>query len=406
MNKILLPLVFLSVLFSLLATSLSAQDDRSRNPEYQAVILNYDKSCFGNNQALPVGKYFVINGAVRSDISYVEALLYSAGRAEKGYPLFQGSWRRNVDGPRAALFNIPMNHQLIGNAEYDVVIQYFRETTPQERSAVKADMIRLMDSYVDQSLEAIFARSTPDDRTNQMVGDMNNIARKGLAFYRNRQGIVFKAFSELAKGKLRQLMAAHPAGSTKNGVDNATSAKRRALLTTEFKTLIHGELEAYLNVDLFALADRLPIRNYPTERLKNPIGLNIGLAAALIDMNATPANYGFAPYVGISYPIAANSKSSILRTATLGGGLFMTGVRDANGDTYTGPLLRAPAYLAVGIKPFPYIRLQAGTAFLNYTYADGRTVTAVRPMIGLALEFDFSLNNKNGLEKSTDPNKD
>ncbi len=403
MNKIWLPLALIMTLI----TVSFAQDERNRPNEYQAVILNYEKSCFGNNQPLPVGKYFVINGAVRNDISYVEALLYSSGRADKGFPLFQGSWRRNIDGPRAALFNIPMNHQLIGNADYDVVIQYFRETTPQERSVVKADIIRLMDSYIDQSLEAIFARTTPDDRTSQMIGDMNNIARKGLAFYRNRQGVVFKTFSELAKGKLRQLMASHPAASTKNGIDNATSAKRRNLLATEFKTLIHGELESYLNVDLFALADRLPIRNYPTERMKNPLGLNIGLAASILDMNSTPTNYGLAPYVGISYPIAPNSSSNLLRTATVGAGLFLTSVTDGNtNQVYTGPILRAPAYLALGLKPFPYFRLQAGTTFLNYTYNDGRSITLIRPMVGLALEFDFSLNNKNNLDKAGDANKD
>jgi hypothetical protein len=82
-------------------------------------------------------------------------------------------------------------------------------------------------------------------------------------------------------------------------------------------------------------------------------------------------------------------------------------VTDGNtNDVYTGPILRAPAYLALGLKPFPYFRLQAGAAFLNYTYADGRTITLVRPMVGLALEFDFSLNNKNNLAKTIDSNKE
>ncbi len=400
MNKIWLSFALTTTIF---ATAF-AQDAKSSEPEYQAVILNYEKSCFGNNQALPVGKYFVINGAVRTDISYVEASLYSGGRSQKNNPLYQGSWRRNADGPRAALFNIPMNHQLIGNTNYDVVIQYFRETTPQERSTVKANIIVWMDSYIDQALEATFARSTPDDRTEQMIGDMNSIARKGLAFYRNRQGYIFKSFSDLTKGKLRQLMASHPAATTKSGIDNATSAKRRQLLQSEFKTLVHGELGGYLDNDLFALADRLPIVNYPTERMKNPIGLNIGAAAAIIDGNATPINYGFAPYLGISYPIASKSKNAILRTATVGAGLFLTSVRDGvTNEPYTGPILRAPVYVALGIKPFPFIRLQAGATALNYTNpGDGKVKTMIRPMIGLALEFDFSLNNKNTLSQKVD----
>ena len=85
-----------------------------------------------------------------------------------------------------------MNHQLIGNTQYDLVIQYFRETTPQERSKLKADLFKSLDWYIDQSLESVFGRNIPEDRSTQMIGDLNGIARKSMAFFRNRQGLNFK----------------------------------------------------------------------------------------------------------------------------------------------------------------------------------------------------------------------
>jgi hypothetical protein len=385
------------------APRISAQIDQS--VEYQAVILNYERSCFGDNKPLPLGKYFVINGAVRTDISYVEAILFSGGRMEKGRPLYQGSWRRSLGNNSAALFNIPMNHQLIGNTQYDVLIQYFRETTPQERSKLKSEIIKSLDWYADQSLEAVFARNSPDDRSQQMISDLNNIAKKAMAFYRNRQGINFKGFSDLSKGKLRQLMMAHPAAKSTGGIENATSARRRNLLTSEFKTLMHGEIESYLNVDLFILADRLPINNYPTERIVNAVGLNVGLGMLVIDASQSPMNTGIAPYIGISIPIANKSNSEILRTASVSGGLFLTSVRDGGGDIYKGPILSTPSYLALGIKPFRFIRLQVGASFVqqsitNATGGEEKKPISVKPMIGLALEFDFSFKNKNNLNNS------
>jgi hypothetical protein len=386
-------LLSLGLLFAQVST-VSAQMDQS--VEYQAVILNYERSCFGDNKPLPLGKYFVINGAVRTDISYVEAILYSGGRMEKGRPLYVGSWRRSLGNNTAALFNIPMNHQLIGNAQYDVLIQYFRETTPQERTRLKAELIKSLDWYTDQSLEAVFARNAPDDRSQQMLSDLNNISRKAMAFFRNRQNLNFKGFSDIPKGKLRQLMMAHPAAKSTGGVENSTSARRRNLLTSEFKTLIHTEIENFLNVDLFILADRLPITNYPTERIANAVGLNVGLGALLFDANKSPMNTGVAPYIGISFPILNKSNSEILRTASVSGGLYLTGIRDATGEVYTGPILRTPTYIAFGIKPVRFVRLQLGAAFVQQTDAT-KTKLSVKPMIGAALEFDFSFKNKNSL---------
>ena len=268
---------------------------------------------------------------------------------------------------------------------------------------MKKKLIKSLDWYTDQSLEAVFARNSPDDRSPQMIGDLNSIARKAMAFFRNRQGLNFKGFSDLPKGKLRQLMMAHPAAKSIGGVENSTSARRRNLLTSEFKTLMHGEIESYLNVDLFILADRLPITNYPTERIANAVGLNVGLGSVLIDANKSPINTGVAPYIGISFPILNKSNSEILRTASISGGLFLTGIRDATGEVYTGPLLRTPTYLAFGIKPIRFIRLQAGLAFVQQTMQPtkpGDAVTnklSVKPMAGIALEFDFSFKNKNSL---------
>ncbi len=389
------------------AIQIFAQD----NAQYQAVILNYDKGCFGDNKPLPVGKYFVINGAVRSDISYVEAVLYSAGRSDRSRPLHIGNWKRNIGAKSAALFNVPMNYQLIGDANYDVLIQYFREATPQERNKLRSDAIKALDAYVDQSLEAIFARQQPDDRSAQIINDMNNIARKGMSLYRNRQDVYFKGFSDIARGKLRQLMDSHPAGAQRKGIDNATSAKRRNMLNSEFKTIAHSEIESFLSTDLFINADRLLIRNYPTEGLKNPIGLNIGFAAAIVDGTATPANYGIAPYIGLSYPILRKSNSEILRTLSASAGIYLTGVKDNNSTVLTGPFLRAPVYAGIGIKPVRLLRINIGMVALNQELAGEkpsdptRTITLIRPMIGAALEFDFSLNNKNSLKTSDKTDK-
>jgi hypothetical protein len=81
-------------------------------------------------------------------------------------------------------------------------------------------------------------------------------------------------------------------------------------------------------------------------------------------------------------------------------------VRDAGGEVYKGPVLATPLYVSLGIKPIRFIRLQAGVAFVQQTIAPAtpndspKNVTSVKPMVGIALEFDFSFKNKNNLSNT------
>jgi hypothetical protein len=132
----------------------------------------------------------------------------------------------------------------------------------------------------------------------------------------------------------------------------------------------------------------------------------VGLGSIIFNTNQSPWNTGLAPYIGISVPIANKSNSEILRTASVSGGLFLTGVRDAGGEVYKGPILATPLYLSLGIKPIRFIRLQAGLAFVQQTIQPvtpndtPKNVLSVKPMIGIALEFDFSFKNKNSLNNT------
>jgi hypothetical protein len=39
--------------------------------QYATLVLNYEKSCFGENEPLPAMKFFVVTGVANADIPYV-----------------------------------------------------------------------------------------------------------------------------------------------------------------------------------------------------------------------------------------------------------------------------------------------------------------------------------------------
>ena len=101
--------------------------------QYETIILNYEKSYFGENQPLPAEKYFIINGTIRSDVQYVEGLIYSAKGKDNRKPLLTNFWKRDYNNS-APVFNLPINIKLTEGKDYDILLNFYRDITEKERA--------------------------------------------------------------------------------------------------------------------------------------------------------------------------------------------------------------------------------------------------------------------------------
>lgn len=346
--------------------------------QYKTLILNYEKSAFGDNEPLPARKYFNITGVISSEMGYVEVVFYTAKDKRKGDPIYQNFWKRDLNS-QSTKFTTPIHYKLREGRSYDVIVRYFKKTTSLEKDSLRSGLLKILEAYVNQSYEASGKKVKFRKSTKRMLMDLNKVVTTGAMLYRTRTMTGFQGFSDVVALKFEQIEG--------QNLNEKTDSKQ---FFSELKGILTTELEQYLNNELYVLADDKLISNYPTEKIQNYLPVNIGYGGALLDTDFDNFNYATAPYVGLSFPFGKEGgKSKFWSRASFSVGVILNqNLKDQDQTEFTGPIFNLPLYAALGYRAFRFIRVNAGITVLE-NVAD--TKIDVYPFIGISAELNLSL---------------
>ena len=354
--------------------------------QYETLILNYEKSCFGQNEPLPAQKNFIITGIASNNIPFVEVNIYSSKGIQAAQPIYSTFWKRDLNS-RSLNFNVPINFKLREGKEYDVLIRYFRQTTTPERDSLQRSMHRMLGAYVDQAFKISNTELGLVNSSRQTMNDLNKIVTAGLSNYRTRTSIQFNGFSDIVKLKLKQLDDLKLSKGSDDNEKGSRLAYRKQMLS-ELKAIIKTEANQYLTPDLSIMVDDKYINDYPTEKVQNYLPVNVGYGAAVFNSDFENFNYAAAPYVGLSLPFGKEGGSAFWSKSSLSVGAFITNMTDQDNTEYTGPIFKIPVYASLGYRAYRFIRINAGATFLENTVTNSLSIV---PFIGISAEFNVSV---------------
>ncbi len=377
----------LTILLTIASLSMQAQ--------HATVVYNYERNNFNENQALPPEMNFIINGGVAEDINEVAINLYRSGDNKRKKSLYEGVWKRPY-GSQQDIFAVLMNYKLRGGGEYDITIDYFRSISDAEREYLKVRLFQTLDAYITSSLEVNRTRIELTKPYKIIMRDMNTIVEDGLSIYKSRNEIAFDGFSDVVKGKIKQIEDANLSkGKFLFGKKKRESKAAYAnQLLADLKQLIHNETEQFLNSDLLTAKDTKLVDDYPVEKNRGSLSLNVGYGGVHFDGGFNNLDYGTAPFVGVSLPFGRKAFSPFWANTSISAGVFVTNFTNVAGEEISGPLVKRPTYVGLGYKMFKFIRLNAGATFTERINASSGLELKdinVRPFVGISAEFNLSV---------------
>ena len=373
--------------------------------QYETVLLNYEKSYFGENQPLPADKYFIVNGTIRSDIQYVEIKIFAPKGKDDRTPLFTNFWKREFDN-NSAVFNLPVNYKLKEGKDHDILLNFYRTIRAKERAKLTESIFRTLDAYVDQSMNYSVKKIKLMRNDRQTITDLNEIVYRGMSLYRSRTLATFPGFSDMVKMKIKQIENVKLKKAGKMEISSDTLGSRmtmRTQLINELKEILHQEVLPYVNAEIYVLLDDKYMDNYPTETVRDAYFLapHFGYGGVAVGMK-DDFSYGSKMYAGLSVPLSKRSKNKFLSNTSISFGAFLGNFKDIEGNEISGPLFKVPTYISLGYRPFGFFRIQAGAAFLENVTPGGSTIAGfgnkveIRPFIGISAELNVWFNlNKN-----------
>jgi hypothetical protein len=363
------------------------------NAQYETLVLDYEKSCFGQNEPLPSNKNFVITGVANANIPYVEVAIYDGKHKEGDEAVYETFWKRDLNS-QSPKFTVSINQHLRENKAYDVLIKYYRVATAGEAEALQTNLANTLDAYIEQSYKLSNSNIDFNKSPKKTITDLNEIVITGMSQYRHRTRFSFESFSDVVEMKIEQIekqsLKSVSNANAANGDDAGTRVIFRNKLLTELKDMIHTEVGQYLNRELYIMIDDKYIEDYPTEELQNSLPVNIGYGGALLSTDFNNFNYTAAPYLGLSFPFGKEgSQSKFLQRSSLSFGVILDqNLFDQDNVAYRGPIFGVPVYGALGYRAFRFIRVNAGVTVLeNVTTSN----INIYPFIGISAELNLSL---------------
>jgi hypothetical protein len=371
--------------------------------QFESIEYNYEKNWFGENQALPAEKSWLLNGNLPDNVNMVELAIFRPGKIDKG-ALYISNYRL-ADGNSARRFSIPVNKNLQGNEEYTLVLRYFKNATPAEVKRLANEVTDALRAYLDLSTVAGRNRIDLAKHPDLMIQDLNQIVGDGLSLYRNQLGVEFKGFSGLVEDKLEQIddLKLRKAKFNILGKDENSDEKQEKRIAyfkqnmNELSTLMEREVRQYLSYDFFVLKQTRVIDNYRTENTRWSLPINLGYAAVYndnsnVDQLEDVGNTKFegSPMVGLSIPLGnpyLNNK--FWSNSSISAGVLLQNLEFSDTREMTGPVVDRPLYLAYGYKTAYFIRINAGTTIL--TEKGGSDEIEFGPFIGLSVEINLWL---------------
>ena len=362
--------------------------------QYETAVFDYQNSYFNNGQALKAEQNLMISGNISRKVERVEVSLYSA-KGNHRKPLYVGSWKRAY-GNTQETFNMPFNYKLKGDANYDVVVDYYRTIGKEEKDALRKSIYDAVDAYLTQSFATNGKTVKLINSMDAVMSDINTIVKDAFFYYRNDSEVVFPGFSDVVKRSISSMMGRklkYGEAAALNDDKQAARAELYQKRLTELQGVAHNEIDQVLNTELLIRSDSRQAADYPTEHTRNELSVNVGYGATYLSGNLNNLDYARAPYAGLSFPLGNGALSSrFWSNSSISVGAYFNNFKDKNDNTLTGPIFGRPYYAAYGYRMFRFLRLNAGATFLQSDAANNGIGNLnakgiqVRPFIGISAE--------------------
>ncbi len=323
------------------------------------VSFDYAKENFNENQPLPAEVYFTLTSPISKQVMAVGVDIYRGKDSKKNEPLYSGLWKRN-NGNMTEVFYLPINYKLRGSDEYDFVLNYFRKVTETEQAQVSSRLYQLLQTYTDQAFEK-GKKVDLIKNSSQTVADYNEVVNTALARYKNTSGITFPGFSDLVKNKIDRLEDVKFSRK-----DTLSYNQQRTKALQELNDILKLEVAFVESSDWLTIADTKNIDNYPVEKTRNILTVQIGYGGTYLDGDIDNLSYGAAPKVGLVFPLgnAAFTSRFWSRTAIVAG-IYLDNFEDEFDNKISGPVVGKPIYAGLGYNIFRFVRLNAGVSVLE-----------------------------------------
>lgn len=366
--------------------------------QYETVIFNYDKSFFNEGKALPAEKKFMITGEISSAIQMVELKIFETSSITRK-PVYETMWKRHSSNTRNT-FTLPVNYALRGGDKYTLLINYYKVARPEMLDAMLEQLEESVYSYIDQSMMIEKNNLHVSKHPKMMLADMNSIVENGLYFYKNRINFEFTGLSDIVLDKLYQIRdlklkkAKFNVFTRKEDDPENIKIKFAQEQIEALKTMVVKEIVQFANMNLLVVADSKKIVDYPTEKTKNMLAINLGYAGVYNEGSFDDFSSGSGAFAGISLPFGKAAFSSPFWSKTsISIGVFFENIKFSDENIASGPVVNRPLYLGLGYKALPFIRLNAGSAILQSPKDSGGLSDLdrvyLRPYVGLSVEFDL-----------------
>ncbi len=383
-----------------LFTTLLVLAGLTANAQYETVIFNYDKSYFNEGRSLPAESKFMLTGETNRDVQMVELLVYESPDTERK-PIYSTIWKRQDSNSRNT-YTIPVNFPLRGNDRYTFIINYYKPASVNQQKQLMKQLEESLWAYLDQSFVISRSHLNMTKHPRIMIEDMNSIVKSGTHFYKNRINYTFPGFSDIVKDKLYQIKNLKLKKAKFNVFSKKEDGTRDLKLKfaneqiESLKVLVAKEVLQYYNSNMLVVADSKKVINYPTEKTKNVLAINVGYAGVYNDGSFDDFSSGNAAFAGISIPFGKAVFSAPFWSKTsISTGIFLEDIKFSDINIATGPIVKKPIYLGLGYRALPFVRINAGATFLQSDQLSNNISNInvdkiyVRPFVGLSIEFDF-----------------
>ncbi len=334
------------------------------------VIFQREIQGFDGGISLPAQKNFVISGDIPEIITKVEVKIYNDSRLEKLY--YSAGWSRGL-ADNSTIFKVPVNQLLRSNEEYTFVLKFYTGIEKNENIQIGDMLQNVISEYVNAQTRIKRTYLVFNKPPEAMLNELNAIVRAAF----NDYDVEIFSFSDIVTDKIKQIESSKivPEGEDLNTV-NALS---------ELKNLLNSEIGVFLPREINKLAYQTIVKDYPTQKLPNILGINLGYSATFIDKT----NIGYAPFAGLSIPLGNLAFAPFMSNISISTGIFLTDIQDENNQFYTGPVIKRPVYLGLGYRLYDFIRLNAGAVVLEKATVPSTNVIYVRPYVGLSIDLNL-----------------
>ncbi|MCB0514456.1 MAG: hypothetical protein R2798_00160 [Chitinophagales bacterium] len=375
------------------------------NAQYETAVYDKEKKFFNQGQVLPTEKNFIINGEIAKDIDFVSVELFRSGKHKN--PLYYNTWKR-AENNKSNKYELPINYWLRDGSKYDLVLREYNTPSEKDKNGTRQTIENALENYLESVFVAKNGKLQMNKSVSTVMKDMNKLTNYHLRYYNNTYEGAFTGYSDMVRHKLKQICKGEqdmsfyiknqnkPKDEDKKDrqVEKEQTIKNADKQIGALGQQLNSELAAYLNSnDIFLLKSTDHIVNYPVEKTRNILSVNVGYGGVYLNSEGTDISTLSGVYAGISLPFASSALApAFFQNMSISTGVFIKNLKEeSSGTEWSGPFVNRPVYVALGYKVLQFIRINAGTAILEDRSLHSNSTSDInfKPFVGVSAEINL-----------------